>query len=279
MPAIAPTVGSIRSTGSTVRNVPSFLNKLYGMVNDESSNHLIRWSDSNTSFIVTRHEDFAREVLPRFFKHGNFSSFVRQLNMYGFNKVPHIQQGVLAADSEDAEQWEFMNPNFRRDQPDLLYLVQRKRGRVLSEIQAASTSSSGSGNISGDSNNGDAANGGNFSGNRSIDLHHVLQELAAVKKHQLAISEDLREIQYENRQLWSEAVAARERHERQQDTIDNILQFLASVFTSEKRRRGIYSRGGNGGGNGNGGRRRLLLGDRNTQYSDDEADIDGTTTQ
>ncbi|RKP27542.1 hypothetical protein SYNPS1DRAFT_12518, partial [Syncephalis pseudoplumigaleata] len=188
-----------------MRNVPSFLNKLYGMVNDASSNRLIHWSDMGTSFIVTRHEDFAREVLPRFFKHGNFSSFVRQLNMYGFHKVPHIQQGVLAADSEDAEQWEFMNPNFRRDQPDLLYLVQRKRGRALPEIQVA-------------------ANG------RAIDLHQVLQELAAVKKHQMAISEDLREIQYENRQLWSEAVAARERHERQQDTIDNILRFLASVF-------------------------------------------------
>ncbi|KAJ1867851.1 Heat shock transcription factor [Coemansia sp. RSA 989] len=108
--------------------VTPFLNKLYSMVDDSSSDDLIRWSADGNSFVVLRHEDFAKEVLPRFFKHSNFSSFVRQLNMYGFHKVPHLQQGGLIADGPEAESWEFNNENFQRGQPDLLHFIRRKKG-------------------------------------------------------------------------------------------------------------------------------------------------------
>ncbi|EGG08487.1 uncharacterized protein MELLADRAFT_31947, partial [Melampsora larici-populina 98AG31] len=61
---------------------PAFLTKLFTMVNDSETNHLIRWSEpSGDSFFVVSSERFGRELLPKYFKHSNFGSFVRQLNM------------------------------------------------------------------------------------------------------------------------------------------------------------------------------------------------------
>ncbi|KAL1916431.1 uncharacterized protein VTP21DRAFT_5622 [Calcarisporiella thermophila] len=209
------------------RSVPAFLNKLYNMVNDPTTDPLIHWADDGASFLVTKPEDFAREVLPKFFKHNNFSSFVRQLNMYGFHKVPHLQQGVLQAD-EDAERWEFSNPHFQRNQPDLLCLVQRKKGR--------------------DSDDRDP---------NTVDLQRILNEIATIKKHQLLISSELQDIKKENQTLWRESLTTRERYKRQQDTIDKILRFLASVFSSTQKRTTIVPK------------KRLLLGDVDTDYGVD----------
>ncbi|OUM61500.1 hypothetical protein PIROE2DRAFT_27846, partial [Piromyces sp. E2] len=178
--------------------VPAFLNKLYNMVNDPSTDDLIHWSEDGSTFIVQRHEEFAKEVLPRFFKHNNFSSFVRQLNMYGFHKVPHLQQGVLHSDS-DTELWEFANQHFQRNQPDLLCLVNRKKGRDNEDKEM-------------------------------FDINNLIAEITAVKRHQFTISADLKKIQGDNQLLWNETLSMREKYQRQQAIIDKIIRFLASFF-------------------------------------------------
>lgn len=61
---------------------PPFLTKTFEMVNDPHTNHIISWSHSGTSFIVWDHLTLASDILPRFFRHSNFSSFVYQLNNY-----------------------------------------------------------------------------------------------------------------------------------------------------------------------------------------------------
>ncbi|KAJ2093889.1 Heat shock transcription factor [Coemansia sp. S142-1] len=114
-------------------HVAPFLSKLRGMVDNGSSDDLIRWSEDGRSFVVLRHEEFAKTILPRFFKHANFLSFVRQLNMYDFHKVPHLQQGGLISVPE-AESWKFSNEYFQRGRPNLMHFIQRKKKTVPREI-------------------------------------------------------------------------------------------------------------------------------------------------
>lgn len=61
---------------------PPFLTKTFEIVDDFNTNHVISWSFGGSSFVVWDPHCFSTELLPRFFKHNNFSSFVRQLNTY-----------------------------------------------------------------------------------------------------------------------------------------------------------------------------------------------------
>lgn len=67
---------------SSSNSLPPFLAKTYEMVDDPSSDTVVSWSQNNKSFIVWDPPELARDLLPRFFKHNNFSSFIRQLNTY-----------------------------------------------------------------------------------------------------------------------------------------------------------------------------------------------------
>uniref|UniRef100_A0A8B9VJL2 HSF-type DNA-binding domain-containing protein n=1 Tax=Anas zonorhyncha TaxID=75864 RepID=A0A8B9VJL2_9AVES len=84
---------------------------------------LFFWQSGN-SFHVFDQGQFAKEVLPKYFKHNNMASFVRQLNMYGFRKVVHIEQGGLVKPEKDDT--EFQHPYFIRGQEHLLENIKRK---------------------------------------------------------------------------------------------------------------------------------------------------------
>lgn len=61
---------------------PPFLTKTFDMVDDPNTNYIVSWSRGGSSFVVWDPHSFSTNLLPRYFKHNNFSSFVRQLNTY-----------------------------------------------------------------------------------------------------------------------------------------------------------------------------------------------------
>ena len=99
---------------------------------DSHHTDLIRWSDDGKSFIVLDEDEFARTLIPELFKHNNYASFVRQLNMYGFHKTVNITDGSLRQ-SEKARKGVkppsmYSHPYFRQNRPDLLWLIQKPTG-------------------------------------------------------------------------------------------------------------------------------------------------------
>lgn len=101
-----------------------FLVKTYDMISTCDDN-LAAWSDDGETFVVKDPDTFAAKVIPEYFDHSKFSSFSRQLNFYGFKKVPMKAVRTSEYDKESSKHVRFYNEKFKRGRKDLLSQIHR----------------------------------------------------------------------------------------------------------------------------------------------------------
>lgn len=92
----------------------TFLLTTYRMLEEKENGSVIRWQKDGNSFVIANIEEFVK-ILPTYFKTKNYSSFVRQLNLYNFHKIKN-QEGLI----------EFGHEQFRRGAIENLQFITRK---------------------------------------------------------------------------------------------------------------------------------------------------------
>ena len=107
--------------------IPVFIRKSYQMI-DTCPPHIGGWSVSGDTFLVRDEDSFAHSIIPTFFRHNNFSSFVRQLNFYGFRKIKSDTHGLRRNQGVNGQRiWEFHHDCFKRGAPHLMENIGRRK--------------------------------------------------------------------------------------------------------------------------------------------------------
>ena len=225
---------------------------------DESRNtELIRWSDSGDSFIVVDEDEFAKTLIPELFKHNNYASFVRQLNMYGFHKKVGLSDNSMrASERKNKSPSEYSNPFFKRGRPNLLWLIQKPKnplgkgpGKGGTRVKQEDGNIDDDGDEGFDRENSVPPNYGPIDGGANLrsgrqplmisdgtsglpqqDFASLQRELQEVRHQQDKIKVMLGQVRRDHEQLYSQAAAFQNLHDRHESSINAILTFLATVY-------------------------------------------------
>ncbi|PLN78538.1 hypothetical protein BDW42DRAFT_202122 [Aspergillus taichungensis] len=227
------------------KQIPPFVQKLSSFLDESKNTELIRWADDGNSFIVLDEDEFAKTLIPELFKHNNYASFVRQLNMYGFHKKVGLSDNSMrASERKNKSPSEYANPYFRRGHPDLLWLISKpKNSGGQANRPAKPPVRVKTEDADPDDDDTDEAAGLHHERVRGRQLSlitnndvakdqlsGVYRELQAIRQQQQIISTTITKLRREHEQLYAQAANFQEQHSRHENSINAILTFLATVY-------------------------------------------------
>ncbi|KAK3902789.1 hypothetical protein C8A05DRAFT_43843 [Staphylotrichum tortipilum] len=223
------------------KQIPPFVQKLSSFLDESRNTDLIRWSDKGDSFVVLDEDEFAKTLIPELFKHNNYASFVRQLNMYGFHKrVGLSDNSMKASERKNKSPSEYFNLYFRRGHPNLLWLINKpksgnskKKGKKDEADQESEEDGVEETYIAPNLASAQAVRGAashELGPLQRKDLVQVKSQIERIQQQQTAISNLLTKMRQDQNQLYQQAVLFQNMHERHENSINAILNFLANVF-------------------------------------------------
>ena len=225
---------------SDVNDPKPFVHKLFTMVSDASTMDIFSWSADGTAVEVLDLERFVSDMLPVYFKHSNFSSFIRQLNTYGFSKT----------DSRTTSH-AFTHPDFRRGDPDRLHLIQRKSSHhpahralaaagagmwsndadlalstELAPLRSVAPDADGGG-VDGGGGGGGGDGGSSEAAAYGMVEGQLLTELEAVRSQSVAMAARIQ-------QLATQVQEARLQQATTRESIGKMMSFLSRIFQDSR---------------------------------------------
>ncbi len=166
----------------------SFLSRLYDILSLESAlfSRIIRWNKDGNGIIISDVIKLSKIILPKYYNHHNYSSFVRQLNMYGFKKVKEPLNLM-------PEEQEYTHDKFNKC-------------CTKDEIKRIPRKKHGSKDCNDEPNTSQAQNylGGLFSNNEEKKLFYLLLEkIEGNNQRQRKLQEEVLKLKEQNHLLWA----------------------------------------------------------------------------
>jgi heat shock transcription factor len=190
---------------------------------------------------VIDEDEFARTLIPELFKHNNYASFVRQLNMYGFHKKVGLSDNSMKASETKAKApSEYFNKFFKRGRPELLWLIQKPKNPTTGPKRKREDD--GKGDSDEERKYVQDTGGGGYVEELAVrrddqmamiprsEYNNLRVEVRQLQEQQKLISSVLSTIKRQNEELYSRATSFQTLHDRHENSINAILTFLATFY-------------------------------------------------